>query len=266
MRGRALGLALLLAALAGRSAGAAVPLAELLTDVPLTPALRAELTRRCGQDHLCAGRLLTVREPRRFRLEPAPPYDTDRIRWVVHQPSLVRRQELGDGRVLVALRRFGRTLWRELAAADLAGRRVVLDLRGHDGGDLRRALRLVARLIGPAQARVVIQQSDGRVIQLAADHPASIPRFEVEAVLVDGATASSAEVVAALLVRAGARLCGAPSRGKDWIEAVYPLAQGWRLRVVTGWLRLPRGEALAPLRPKMDATACLRPTARRSPA
>jgi len=230
--------------------------AALLARLPLDEAERTFLRARCDGEALCIARVLVRRHPRRFRIEPAPPYDTDRIRWVVHVPSLGPVRRLADGRLLVPLRRFGRTLWRELKAADLAGRRVVLDLRDNGGGDLRRALELAARLLGPARARVVLHRSDAGRTVLSADRPAPIPAFRVTAVLISGRTASSAEVLAALLRVAGARLCGRPSFGKDRLEMVLPLPEGLRLRVALGRLVVPGRPRPGPLVPDGPLAAC----------
>ena len=64
-------------------------------------------------------------------------------------------------------------------------------------------------------------------------------------VLVGPGTASSAEVLAALLRRhAGARLVGARTAGKDWLTRLVPVDHDWRLAIPAEHIEVP-GEHLA---------------------
>lgn len=179
---------------------------------------------------------------------------TDEIRWVTGTPSLGRVFELADGRLLVELRRFGRTLFREWRARVPRGATLVLDLRGHPGGDFERMLQLAGRLVGTGVG-VVLETGQGKQLRTAGTAAAPVAR--VDAVLIGPGTASSAEVLAALLVRAGARLCGARSRGKDWLEAVVPVSHDLRLGARVATLGVEGVRLAGGLVPALPAEACL---------
>ena len=252
---------LLLPALLGLCAALAAPAgaAAPFADLPLTPRERRAVAD-CGADALCAARRLVRLAPEDFRIERLPRPDTDRIRWVVSTPSLGRVRRLVDGRLLVELRRFGRTLWHELRRLP-AGARVVLDLRENGGGDLRRMLRLAARLVGGDAARIVLLRRDGVRRELEAA-PAPVPPLRIDAVLVGAKTASSAEILAALLRRAGVPLCGARTYGKDRIEAALPLSGDRHLRASLGRALVPGVDLAGGLLPELPLRACLPAPAR----
>lgn len=100
-------------------------------------------------------------------------------------------------------------------------RRVVLDLRGNPGGDLEAGVRL-AELFLPRNAVVAHQVfGDGSERTLRTRLP---PAYEgALTVLVDGATASAAEVVAAALKAHGrAEVAGERTHGKGSAQAFTP--------------------------------------------
>lgn len=121
-------------------------------------------------------------------------------------------------------------------------------------------LELAARLVGSGAAVVAVRGGDG-VRQYRA-RSATDGRWDVDAVLVGPRTASSAEVLAALLRRAGARLCGSRTRGKNWAAAILPVSHEWRLEARIGTLRVEGAELAGGLRPAAPVGACLREAAR----
>ncbi|GGC41048.1 peptidase S41 [Siccirubricoccus deserti] len=119
-------------------------------------------------------------------------------------------------------------------------RGVVLDLRGNRGG-----------LLGQAAAVASAFLPGGLVGQTAGRHPDAARRWEASGpdqaeglpvvVLIDGRTASAAEIVAAALADRGrAVVVGSASTGKGLIQLVVPLPNGAELLV--SWSRV-----LAPL-------------------
>jgi carboxyl-terminal processing protease len=125
-----------------------------------------------------------------------------------------------------------------LAASRLRG--VVLDLRGNRGG-----------LLGQAVAVAGAFLSGGIVARTAGRHPDAVRTYLASSidlaqglplvVLVDGRTASAAEIVAAALADRGrAVLVGSATTGKGLIQVVLPLPNGGELLVT--WSRV-----LAPL-------------------
>ncbi len=252
----------------GRSAGwhaAALPLMLLLASpaasgsLPerLAPdhALGADLLRGCGGDDLCIAGRLARAEPGRFRLVHKDRPDTDVIRWVRSKPSIAAARRLADGRLLLSVERFGRTLFSEFRRSIRVGDRLILDLRNHRGGDFHRMLRFAA-LLGATRGSVVRIRSTGGVREVPLPRPAANP-VTVDSVLVGERTASSAEVLAALLLRSGARLCGSRSYGKNWIERVLPVRQGWQLHERMGRLEVPGVRLEGGLRPHLAAADCL---------
>lgn len=238
---------------AALAAGAADPLTRVIAAVGPERlggfGLSAEgLHRDCPQDALCAARSI-VEGDARARLARRVPPDSDRIRWARTLPSVAEVRLLPDGRGLVHLTRFGRKAGRELEAA-LDGMaegtwdgRLLLDLRGHRGGDLGRMLRLAGQFTGPASEALRLQAAETQSLDIPA--PKRRLPYKDLIVLVDGKTASSAEILAALLRRyAGARVLGTRTAGKDYLHRIVPIEQGWSLYLPAETVTVP-GETLA---------------------
>ena len=175
--------------------------------------------------------------------------DTDTIRRAHTVPS-VRSVEWRDIATLaLVLDRFGRTADREIANAIAAvgpavPARVVLDLRSNGGGDFDRMRRVASLFTGPREGAIRLVGRGG-AMDVALPAPLrAIGEFEID-VLIGPGTASSAEVLAALLRRhAGARLIGAPTLGKDWLTRLVPVDHDWRLAIPAERIEVP-GEFLA---------------------
>ena len=148
------------------------------------------------------------------------------------------------------LDRFSRTADREIADAlaafsRAAPARLVLDLRGNGGGDFDRMRRVASPLHRPpGKARSGLFGRDGTTT-LALPPPLRAVETAALDVLIGPGTASSAEVLAALLRRhAGARLVGARTFGKDRLTRLVPVDHDWRLAIPAERIEVP-GEALA---------------------
>jgi carboxyl-terminal processing protease len=103
----------------------------------------------------------------------------------------------------------------------------VIDLRGNAGGELEAALRLAGALLpaGTRVARLLDAAGDERIVTAPAGRRATGSSLPI-VLLVDGDTASSAEVFAAALCDGGRAVAvGAPSRGEG---------TAWSLRVLDG--------------------------------
>ena len=175
--------------------------------------------------------------------------DTDTIRRAYTVPSVTSVERRSDGALVLVFDRFGRTADREiLHAIDAVGpaetARVVLDLRDNGGGDFDRMRRVASLFTGPREGAIrLLGRSGAADVALPAPLRA-IDEFEID-VLIGPGTASSAEVLAALLRRhAGARLIGAPTLGKDWLTRLVPVDHDWRLAVPAERIEVP-GETLA---------------------
>ena len=132
--------------------------------------------------------------------------------------------------------------------AELRG--VVLDLRGCAGGNLQAAIEIASAWL-PVGASVIEQvgrdPARSRVWRASGLRLPDLPL----AVLINGGTASSAEVLAHALHRLrGAPLIGSPSHGKWSVQQLFLLPRGDALLLTVAQLRVPDGAVLdGPLQP-----------------
>ena len=219
--------------------------------VALPVALGGEIERRCPTDDTrCAARLIAQRLPA-ARLVPVNHPDTDIIRRARTEPSVAAVEWRDDAALVVELIRFGRTADREVADAVAAHAngapvRLVLDLRRNGGGDFDRMRRVASLFTGPRERAIRLVGQDGAT-DLALPAPLRVLTLDGAAldVLIGPETASSAEVLAALLRRhAGARLIGTRTLGKDRLTRLVPVDHDWRLALPAERIEVP-GEALA---------------------
>ena len=155
--------------------------------------------------------------------------------------------ERRDDILWLQLDNFSNATDRHLMEALAAGfrpsrpRGVVLDLRGNRGGLLGQAVAVAgAFLPGGVVAQTAGRHPDSARIYLASanDLAAGLPVV----VLVDGRSASAAEVVAAALGDRGrAVVVGSATTGKGLIQVVVPLPNGGELLVTWSRLLAPRG-------------------------
>lgn len=198
----------------------------------------------CGADATCGARILAAKLGPGTRLEPASQPGTDVIRWVETQASLGPIEVLPDGTRVIPLLRFGRKALPELSAALDGAERIVIDLRANTGGDFERMLHLAAILVGPREDAVILHEGTRRERR---DLPtvAATTQPKIEAVLTGPKTASSAEVLAALLRRhAKAQILGERTAGKDYLLHGVPVDSHWRLFVPGARIEVP-GETLS---------------------
>ena len=120
-------------------------------------------------------------------------------------------------------------------------RGVVLDLRGNRGGLLGQAVAVASAFL----AEGVVAQTGGRHPDAARTYVSAGPdlaRGVPLVVLVDGRTASAAEIVAAALSDRGRGVVvGSATTGKGLIQAVVPLPNGGELLVTWSRVLAPRG-------------------------
>jgi carboxyl-terminal processing protease len=120
-------------------------------------------------------------------------------------------------------------------------RGVVLDLRGNRGGLLGQAVAVASAFL----AEGVVAMTGGRHPDAARTYVSAGPdlaRGVPLVVLVDGRTASAAEIVAAALSDRGRGVVvGSATTGKGLIQAVVPLPNGGELLVTWSRVLAPRG-------------------------
>ena len=159
-------------------------------------------------------------------------------------------EALGGGTLYLRVRQFRPGTAADLAAkvAELAGggpvKGAVLDLRENPGGRVDEAVAMVDLFLsnGP------IVSTHGRGIQADEHYDATSSRGDWEwpvVVLVDGQTASAAEIVAgALQDRGRARLIGEPTYGKGSVQSVFEYPDGSALKLTVARYHLPSGRVI----------------------
>jgi len=158
------------------------------------------------------------------------------------------RAETQEGLLWVRISTFSATTTGQLAevlntafSTPDPPRGVVLDLRGNRGGVLAQAMSVADTfLVGGVVAQSAGRHPDaGRVWEAEGQ---DLARGRPVVVLVDGRTASAAEIVAAALADQGrAVVVGSATLGKGLIQIVVPLLNG--AEVLISWARVlaPRG-------------------------
>ena len=138
---------------------------------------------------------------------------------------------------------------------------LVLDLRGNPGGLLTEAV-LTSSAFLPKDEKVVttVARSEGKHVYRTEGDP--VPRRPM-VVLIDGGTASAAEILASALADHGfATVVGTRSFGKGLFQDVLDLSNGGRLDISVGKFFTAAGISLAPRGIKPDVVARDRPGTR----
>jgi carboxyl-terminal processing protease len=170
------------------------------------------------------------------------------LRRLLAPPASVR-SEARDGVLWLRVAAFAGSTDGQVADALLAGlapagaatRGVVLDLRGNRGGLLSEAVAVASAFLpGGTVARTTGRHSDAARVWEASGP--DLARGLPVVVLVDGRSASAAEIVAAALGGRGrAVVVGSATTGKGLIQAVVPLPNGGELLVTWSQVLGPGG-------------------------
>jgi carboxyl-terminal processing protease len=167
----------------------------------------------------------------------------------VNMPSVDQAFLLEPGIAYIHVSSFDQKTAREIASAverlggaDLKG--VLLDLRNNFGGVLDSAVQ-AASLFLPAEQAVLTVRGRSRPEKTENTRPVGA-RFETPLiVLINGNTASAAEVLAAALQEHDrALIVGQPSFGKGVVESVSELSEGTGLVLTTAHYFTPCGRSL----------------------
>ncbi len=119
---------------------------------------------------------------------------------------------------------------------------VILDLRDNPGGVLNVAVDLASEFLSPGPI-VSYDRKGGSPEELTSTNKA--PDTAPMVVLINGATASSAEIIAgALQDRNRAVIIGDQSYGKGTVQEVSQLSDGSQLEITVGQYHLPSGRAI----------------------
>ena len=121
-------------------------------------------------------------------------------------------------------------------------RGVILDLRDNPGGVLSEAVALASAFLSPGPI-VSYTRKDG--LPQTMNSTNSLPDTAPMVVLINGSTASSAEVIAgALQDRNRAVVIGEQSYGKGTVQEISSLSDGSQLEITVGQYHLPSGRAI----------------------
>jgi len=164
------------------------------------------------------------------------------VRAAVHDPE-VETARFGDAGY-VRLTRFGDRAGRDVADALAALRRdgvraIVLDLRANGGGYGDEATAVASAFV-PSGPIFTTRERTGAPVVARANGTAGPPL--PLAVLVDGDTASAAEIVAGAIADDGlGTIVGTRTFGKGLVQSVFPLPDGSALKVTTARYVTPKG-------------------------
>lgn len=131
------------------------------------------------------------------------------------------------------------------ALADLKGRGVrnlIIDLRSSPGGAIESAQAIAGSLV-PKKTLTVVQMARGKQRTLrASDPPETGVWMGPMAVIVDGGTANTSEVLAAAIRDGvGAKLVGEKTSGASLQQTLVPLPDGSAVTITTGKYLTPKG-------------------------
>lgn len=162
-------------------------------------------------------------------------------------PETVYAQRI-DNMLAIQITAFNRTTAVHLAEAIQEGLAVqhqpdgiVLDLRGNPGGLLRQAVEAADELL-PAGIVVTTAGRDPDATRVWRSNGGELAEYVPVVVLVDGRTASAAEILAAALADRGrAVVVGSATLGKGLVQTIAPLPDGGELFVTWSRVLAPRG-------------------------
>jgi carboxyl-terminal processing protease len=170
-------------------------------------------------------------------------------RAVVHVPAVPYALMLDNGVGYVPLQRFNEASAADVmtAVARLRGagaRSFVLDLRGNPGGSVDESVAISNLFLQPGQEIVAVRYRDREAEVRRAEND-GVHISEPMIVMVDGGAASASEIVAgALQDHDRALVVGTTSFGKGVMQSIYPLHQGWALKLTTAKWFTPSGRSI----------------------
>jgi carboxyl-terminal processing protease len=157
------------------------------------------------------------------------------VRAEIHIPDVDGRL-LAGGVGYVQLASYGESAAKDLAAVlqrlgSQGARAYVLDLRDDGGGYRHIAIAVTSKFVASGPI-VTVQDRRGRRSTLVADGSAFSPKPLV--VLVNGNTASAAEITAAAIQDVGrGTLVGQRTYGKGLVQQIFPLPDGAAMKITT---------------------------------
>jgi carboxyl-terminal processing protease len=180
------------------------------------------------------------------------PFDLTLTRASVHvksvQAALLLEQQIGY--VSLAYSTMGNTVVEEVRQAidslrGVGARSLIFDLRDSPGGLLTEGVTLTDLFIGEGQVMVRTKGRNPRVRgSYEAEYGEAWPGMPI-VVLVNGGTASAAEIIAgALQDHDRALVLGTPTFGKGLVQTVFPLGPENAFQLTTGRWQTPSGRTI----------------------
>jgi carboxyl-terminal processing protease len=186
------------------------------------------------------------------------PIDLKVQRMTIHQSAVRRTALLGDGVGYIDLKAFSDSTAKEMngAITSLLARgmkTLVLDLRTNPGGLLNQGVRVSDLFLDPGQKIVSMRgrlpEANREYADTAKQRWPQLPLL----VLVDGRSASAAEIVAgALQDHDRAVLIGTPTYGKGSAQSIIPFGAEGGLKITTARWFTPAGRSIAKKLPDDD--------------
>lgn len=180
-------------------------------------------------------------------------------RTTIHQSAVRRTSMFPEGVGYVDLKAFSDSTAQELGRA-ISGllkkgmKTLILDLRTNPGGLLTQGVRVSDLFLNPGQKIVSMR---GRLPEANREYADTIPQRWPQLplmILVDGRSASAAEIVAgALQDHDRAVIIGAPTYGKGSAQSIVPLGAAGGLRITTARWFTPVGRSIARQLPDEDS-------------
>lgn len=174
--------------------------------------------------------------------------DIDMVRATIVVPSVRYKRDIAPKVLYVRIYRFGERTDQELRDALKDGfshgdTQVVLDLRGNPGGYVDKADSTVSEFVQSGLSVVVRGRDDSKEEHRVSGQGSAFKQKLV--VLIDGQTASAAEIVAgALKDNKRGTLVGDKTFGKGLVENDYPLRNGGDLHLTIAYWFTPAGTSI----------------------
>ena len=186
------------------------------------------------------------------------PMEIRLVRSTIHQSAVRRTSMLGDGVGYIDLKAFSDSTGKELSGAingllSHGMKTLVLDLRTNPGGLLNQGVKAADLFLNPGQKIVSMH---GRLPEANREFADTAkqrwPRLPL-IVLVDGRSASAAEIVAgALQDHDRALIVGTPTYGKGSAQSVVSFGDQGGLKLTTARWFTPSGRSITRPRPSDD--------------
>lgn len=170
-------------------------------------------------------------------------------RAVIRVPAVPVAIQLDHNIGYISLQRFNESASEDVLDALQRLRRggatsFVLDVRGNPGGSLDQALEIVDLFLPPGQEIAHVRHRGKEAEAYFSRRPSMIDSLSL-VVLVDAGSASASEIVAGSLQdHDRALVIGTPSYGKGLVQTLFPLEDGWAIKLTTGKWYTPSGRSI----------------------